>query len=183
MNRLIAIKLLWGLLCYLCYPSISIWWSRLWIISNTLDRSFEAFVIWCSVSYTRYISLSIPDLTLPSRALMHPIVYQNQSFQNVHLSNPVAIGLPAFGLHYLATTLAIQWKSWRLITSEGGRLRPTSFSTLPPIVAPKGGKPHALTSEQSADRLDNLGCVHINEWKYIFRVTYVSVATSSFYLN
>ena len=55
MNRLIAIELQWGLLCYLCYPSISIWWSRLWIIPNTLDLLFEAFVIWFSVSYTRYI--------------------------------------------------------------------------------------------------------------------------------
>ena len=58
MNRLIAIELLWGLLCYLCCPSILIWWSKLWIIPNTLDLLFEAFVIWCSVSYTRY-TLSI----------------------------------------------------------------------------------------------------------------------------
>ena len=57
MNRLIAIKLLWEFLCYWCYPSISIGWSRLWIISNTLDPLFEAFVIWCSVSYTRYTLL------------------------------------------------------------------------------------------------------------------------------
>ena len=55
MNRLIAIKLLLGLLCYLCYLSISIWWFRLWIIPNTLDSLPEAFVIWCLVSYTRYI--------------------------------------------------------------------------------------------------------------------------------
>ena len=55
MNRLIAIKLLWQLLCYLYYPSISIWWFRLWIISNTLDPPSKGFVIQCSVSYTRYI--------------------------------------------------------------------------------------------------------------------------------
>ena len=54
MNRLIAIELLWGLFCYLCYPNILIWWSRLWIIPNTLDLPFKAFVIWCSVSYSRY---------------------------------------------------------------------------------------------------------------------------------
>ena len=63
MNRLIAIKLLWGLLCYLYYPSISIWWFRLWIIPNTLDLPFKAFVIWCSVSYIRY-TLSIHQIHL-----------------------------------------------------------------------------------------------------------------------
>ena len=47
---------------------------------------------WCS----RYISLSTPDSTLPSRAFMHPIVYQNWSLQDVYTSSLVAIGLPAF---------------------------------------------------------------------------------------
>ena len=54
MNRLIAIELLWWLLCYLCYLSILIWWARLWIIPNTLDPPFKAFVIRCLVSYSRY---------------------------------------------------------------------------------------------------------------------------------
>ena len=54
MDRLIAIKLLWGLLCYLYYSSILIWWFRLWIILNTFNFLSEVFVIWCSVSYTRY---------------------------------------------------------------------------------------------------------------------------------
>ena len=56
-DKLIAIKLLWGLLCYLCYASILIWWFRLSIIPYTLDFLSEVFVIWCSVSYTRYTSL------------------------------------------------------------------------------------------------------------------------------
>ena len=58
MNKLIAIELLWELLCYLWYLNISIWWFKLWIISNTLDLPSKAFVIWCLVSYTRY-TLSI----------------------------------------------------------------------------------------------------------------------------
>ena len=37
---------------------------------------------------------------------MHPIVSE-PSLQDIHPSSPVAIGLPAFGLYYLATTLAI----------------------------------------------------------------------------
>ena len=53
-KRLITIELPWRLICYLCYLSISIWWSRLWIISNTLNPPFEAFVIQCSVFFTRY---------------------------------------------------------------------------------------------------------------------------------
>ena len=138
---------------------------------------------WCSVSYTRYTPLSTPGSALSSRALMHPIVYQNQSLQDIHLSSPVAIGLPTFGLRHLANTLAIQWRSWRLITRGKGRLRPTGFSTSPPTVVLKGGKPHASTSGRSADRLDNLSCVRISEWEYTFRVTYVLVATTSFHLN
>ena len=114
---------------------------------------------------------------------MYPILYQNQSLQDVHLSSLVAIGLPAFSLCHLATTLAIQWRSWCLVTSGGGRLRPINFSTSPPTVAPKSGKPHALTSGQSADRLDNLYCVRISKWEYTFQVTYVLVATMSFHLN
>ena len=138
---------------------------------------------WCSASYTRYTSLSTPNLTLPSRALIHPIVYQNQSLQNVYPSSPVAIGLPVFGFRHLAITLAIQWRSWRLITKGGGWLRLTGFSTISPTVALKGGKPHALTSGRSANRLDNLSYVHISEWEYTFRVIYVLVVTTFFYLN
>ena len=138
---------------------------------------------WCSTFYTRYISLSILDSIFPSRALMHPIVYQNWSFQDVHPSSPVAIGLPTFGLCYLAIIMAIQWKSWRLITKRKSRLHLIGFSISPPIMALKGGKPHALTSRWSADRLDNLSCVRISEWEYIFQVTYVIVVTTSFHLN
>ena len=58
-------------------------------------------------------------------------------------------------------------------TRGGGRLRPTGFSTSPPTVVLEGGKPHASTSGRSADRLDNLSCVRINEWEYTFRVTYI----------
>ena len=59
MDRLIAIELLWGLFCYLCYSSILIRWFRLWIILNTLNSLSKAFVIWCSVSYTRYTLLML----------------------------------------------------------------------------------------------------------------------------
>ena len=67
----------------------------------------------CSISYTRYTSLSTPDSALPSRALMHLIV-SKPSLQNIHPSSPVAIALSAFGFCYLANTLTIQWRSWRL---------------------------------------------------------------------
>ena len=95
------------------------------------------------------------------------------SFPDVHLSSPVAIGLPIFSLWYLAITLAIQWRSWRLITKGEGWLRPTGFSTSPLTMIFKSGKPHALISGQFADRLNNLSCVRINKWEYIFRVTYI----------
>ena len=83
MNRLIAIKLLWGLLCYLCYPSISIWWSRLWIIPNILNPLFEAFVIQCSVSYSRY-TLSMHQI--------HLFVNSRLNFfqPGLHISNHVS---------------------------------------------------------------------------------------------
>ena len=90
----------------------------LWILYPRL-LSFDAQYLipdthlQCSASYTRYISLSTPDLALPSRALMHPII-SKPSLQDVHLLSPVAIGLPAFGFCHLANTLTIQWGSWRL---------------------------------------------------------------------
>ena len=126
MNRLIAIKLLWELLCYLCYPSISIWWFRLWIIPNTPS---EAFVIWCSVSYTRYTSSMLrilhqihifvnsrPGSTQPSPHASNCVL--EPSLQDVHPSSLVAIGLPADGLCHLVNTLTIQWGSWRF-SSQG----------------------------------------------------------------
>ena len=68
-------------------------------------------------------------------------------------------------------------------TRGGGRLRPTGLSTSPPTVVLESGKPHASTSRQSADRLDNLSCIRISNWKYTFWVTYVLVATTTFYFN
>ena len=91
--------------------------------------------------------------------------------------------VPAFDLCHLATTLAIQWRSWCLIIKRRGQLYPNGFSTSPPTITPKDGKPHALTSRQSVDKLDNLSCVRISEWKYTFQVTYVLVAMTSFHLN
>ena len=111
---------------------------------------------------SRYTSLSTPDSALPSQALIHPIVSE-PSLQDVYPSSPIAIGLPIFGLCHLATTLAIQWGSWHLITREKSRLRSTSFSTSPPTVLLKSVKSHAWTSEQSADMLDNLSCIHISD--------------------
>ena len=58
-------------------------------------------------------------------------------------------------------------------TRGGSRLRPTGFSTSPPTVVLEGGKPHASTSGQSADKLDNLSCVCISKWEYTFWVTYI----------
>ena len=37
----------------------------------------------------------------------------------------------------------------------------------------KGSKPHASTSRQSTDRLDNMSCIYISEWEYTFQVRYV----------
>ena len=37
----------------------------------------------------------------------------------------------------------------------------------------KGGKLYVSTSGQFADKLDNLSCIRINEWEYIFQVTYI----------
>ena len=59
------------------------------------------------------------------------------------------------------------------ITRRKGQLRLTGFSISTPTVVLKDSKPHALTNRQSADRFDNLSCVHISEWEYIFQVTYV----------
>ena len=140
----------------------------LWILYPRL-LSFDAQYFtpdtyyWCSASYIRYTSLSTSNSTLPSRVFIHLIVYQNQSLQDVHPSSPVAIGLPAFSFYHLAITLAIQWKSWCLITKGGGQLHPTGFLTSLLTMAPKGSKPHALISGQFIDRLDNLSCVRINE--------------------
>ena len=64
-------------------------------------------------------------------------------------------------------------KKLTFIIRGEGRLHSTGFSTSPPIVVLKGGKPHASISKQSADGLDNLSCVSISEWEYIFRVTYI----------
>ena len=49
------------------------------------------------------------------------------------------------------------------IIRRGDRLCLIGFSTLPPTMVLKSGKPHALTSEQSADRLNNLSCIYISE--------------------
>ena len=178
--------------CFVIY-AILVFWSDysscelfqiLWILhSRPLSFDAQYFTPDKHRQCTRYTSLSTPDLTFPSRALMYLIVYQNQNFQNVYPLNPVAIGLPAFGFHYLAITLAIKWKSWHLIIRRGGRLHLTGFSTSPPIVAPKGGKPHVIISKQSVDRLDNLSYVCITKCEYTFWVTYVLVAATSFYLN
>ena len=95
------------------------------------------------------------------------------SLQDVHPSSQVAISLPAFVFCHLAIILAIQWRCWCLIIRAGGQLRLTNFSTLSSTMVFKSGKSHALTSRQSVNRLDNLSCVYIREWVYIFRVTYV----------
>ena len=145
----------------------------LWILySRTLSFNVQYFTpdtdCWC----TRYTSLSTPDSALPSRALMHWIISE-PSLQDVYLSSPVVIGLPAFGLCHLTTTLAIQWKSWRLITRRESRLYPTDFLTSPPTVVLKSGKPYISTSKQSVNRLNYLNCICMSEWKYNFQVIYV----------
>ena len=58
-------------------------------------------------------------------------------------------------------------------TKEGGQLHSTSFSTSLSTVVLKAGKSHASISRQSVNMLDNVSCVYINEWKYVFQVTYI----------
>ena len=58
-------------------------------------------------------------------------------------------------------------------TRRGSQLHSTGFSNSSPIVLLKSSKSHALTIKQFADKFDNLSCIYINEWEYIFQVTYV----------
>ena len=51
------------------------------------------------------------------------------------------------------------------IIKEECQLRLIGFSTWPPTVVLKGDKPHASTSAQSTDKLDNLSYVGISKWK------------------
>ena len=120
---------------------------------------------------------------LPAALLCIQSYIRTKAFKTYTRQAWSPLAYPLFGLCHLATTLAIQWRSWRFITRRGGQLRPTGFSTSLPIVVPKGGKPHALTSRRSADRLDNLSCVYISKQEYTFQVTYVLVATTTFHLN
>ena len=172
-NRLIAIKLLWRLLYYLYYSSILIQWFRLWIIANTLDLLSKVFVIWCSVSYTRYTSL------------MFRILYQIYTFVNSRLgfSQP---GSYVFNYirtkpsRYTSIKPGCHWPThfWLLSSShylgylmrkltsiirKRSRLHSTGFSTSPSTIVLKGSKLHALISGQSTDRLDNLSCIYISE--------------------
>ena len=183
MNRLIAIKLLWGLLCYLCYPTISIWWFKLWIISNTLDFSSKAFVIQCLISYTRYILLMLRILHQ-----IHTFVYSRlgSSQPSFHAFNCIktkpsrrtSVKPRRHWPTRLWLLLSSHYPSYPMrkltsMTRGGSQLHPTGFSTSPPTVVHKDGKSHASISGWSADRLDNLSCVCIIEWKYTFQVTYV----------
>ena len=77
--------------------------------------------------------------------------------------------LPLSSSHYLGYSM----KKLTSITKGESQLRPTGLSALPPTMVLKGGKSHASISGQSADRLDNLSCIHISEWEYTFRVTYI----------
>ena len=52
-------------------------------------------------------------------------------------------------------------------------MRTTGILTPLPSAVFKDGKSHALISERSVNKLDNLSCVFISEWEYIFWVTYV----------
>ena len=117
----------------------------------------EVFVLWCSVFYTRYtplivriwhqIYITVNSKLGCSQSSAHASnCVSESSLQDVHMSSPVAINLPAFGLHYLGITLAIPWRTWRLITRGEGQLRPNGFSTSSPIVMLKGGKLHFLIS-------------------------------------
>ena len=173
LNRQIAIKLLWRLLCDLCNPSILIWWFRLWIIPNTLDPLSKAFVIQYLVSYIRYIFL------------MPRILHQIHIFFNFrlgfsqpspHASNCIRTKL----LRHISVKSIYHWPArfWLLsssyypgypmkkltfITRREDQLCPTGLSTLLLTVVFQGGKPHTLVSGWSADRWDNLSCVRISE--------------------
>ena len=181
-NKLIAIELLWALFYYLCYPSILIWSFKLWIIPNTLDLPSKAFVIWCSISYTRYIL-----------SMLH-ILHQIYTFVNSRLGssqpNPHASNyIKTKPSRHIPVKPGRDWPTrfWLLssshypgypikklisITKKRGRLRLTGFSTLPSTMVLKGGKPHTSSSGRSADRLNNLSCIRISKWEYIFQVIY-----------
>ena len=76
---------------------------------------------------------------------------------------------PLLSSHYLGYPM----RKLMSITRGGGQLYSTGFSTSPPTVVLKSGKSHTLISEQFANRLANLSCIHISEWEYTFWVTYV----------
>ena len=139
--------------------------------SRSFIQGFCHFMF--SILHQIHISLSTPDSALPSRALIHLIVYQNQAFKTY---NRLA-WLPLASRHWLSSSSQYPGYPMRKLmsffTRGRGQLRSTGFSTLPPTVVLKGGKPHASTCGRSIDKLDNLSCVRINEWKYTFQVTYV----------
>ena len=87
MNRLIAIKLLWD--CSAIYAILVFRFNDpgcglfqiFWILhSRPLSFNIQYLTPDIHCQCTKYISLSTPDSILPSQALIHPIVYQNQSF-------------------------------------------------------------------------------------------------------
>ena len=141
MNRLITIKLLWGLLCYLYYLSISIWWSRLWIIPNILDRLFKAFIIWCSVSYTRY-TLSIHQIYLFINSKL------NSSQPSSHASNCVSKSKPS---RCTSVKPGCHWPA---------RLWPSLFSYYPDYSMKKLTSYHKKKKPIASNRLLNLTTNH-----------------------
>ena len=123
--------------------------------------------------YTRYTSLSTLDSALLSQIFMHSIMYQNQAFKTYTRLAWLPLACrqwPSLSSQYPSYPMR---KLTSFFTRRGGQLRRNSFSTSPLTVLLKGGKFHASTSRQSADRLDNMSCVRISEWEYTFHVTYV----------
>ena len=148
-NRLIAIQLLWELLCYLCYPRIWFdnsgfgWFQILWIFYfKLLSLLYSLILHKCSIFCIRYTSSTTPNLPLLNQTPHASNYISKLRLQDVYLSSLVIICLPVFCFCYLATTLTIQWWSCHL----SKRRRPITSNWLFNLthIVLKGGKPHVL---------------------------------------
>ena len=178
MNRLIAIKLLWKLLYYLSqYFDLIIQ-----IVNYSKYSGSKVFVIQCSVFYTYIPPLlrilhQIHIFVNSKLGFSQPIPYASNCIRIKPLKckpiKPNCHWPTRFWLLPSSYYLSYPMRKLMFIIKGRNQLHPTSFSTLPLTVVLKDDKPHALTSRQSIDRLDNLSCIRISEWEYTFRVTYI----------
>ena len=173
MNKVIAIKPLWELLCYLCYlifqsdDSGCRLFQILWIL-HLRPLLFEAQYRTPDTHLCQLQTFFYPDESLYIQSCIRTKPSKHIPIQ-LGCYQPSCQWLLSFSqyLGYLMKKLT------SFFTRGNGKLHSTGFSTSPLTMVLEGGKAHNSTSRQSADRLDNLSCVRISEWKYIFRVTYV----------